>query len=499
MGKSTNLKSTHFMGQFTQTILRLLQSKLSRRVASWVFLSLILIEGIILVPTYQNRRRELLSQLEQVSRELLAATKQNMMMGMEMDTLLQDFGGQLKPDSVIKGLALYDDQGKLISTYGEIPSLMPEPGENPERAIYRSPDGKRYDVAWSGERLNYGYILVIRHDSSRLHPQLIAYVFRILGLVLLIAIVVTVSTMWVVGAFIIVPFLKLRQDFIVAGETITGNLAEPQFQTLSLNCQDEMGEVFHGFHQMFQHIRQEVQQRQEAEIALRSEQEKSEQLLLNVLPGPIAQQLKQGERAIAQSFEQVTILFADLVNFTCLANQISAHELVCLLNDIFSRFDALAQQYQLEKIKTIGDAYMVVAGVPTPRPDHGEAMAQMALAMQRSLHQFNQDQGQTFQLRIGINTGPVVAGVIGTQKFAYDLWGDAVNLASRMESHSLPGKIQVTTATYQLLEDRYQFEPRGLIQVKGRGEMETYFLLKAKENLNNGPSNPFTISELKVG
>lgn len=210
------------------------------------------------------------------------------------------------------------------------------------------------------------------------------------------------------------------------------------------------------------------------------EQKKSERLLLNILPEPIAQRLKEGQNNIADGFSEVTILFADIVNFTTLSAQISPAELVSLLNDIFSRFDRLTEQHGLEKVKTIGDAYMVVGGIPFHRPDHAEAVAEMALDMQREIEEFNVDRQQSFSIRIGINTGPVVAGVIGTKKFIYDLWGDTVNIASRMEAHGLADAIQVTTETYERLRDRYNFESRGAIEVKGKGTMHTYLLTGKK-------------------
>ncbi|MGC1394108.1 MAG: adenylate/guanylate cyclase domain-containing protein [Coleofasciculaceae cyanobacterium] len=223
-------------------------------------------------------------------------------------------------------------------------------------------------------------------------------------------------------------------------------------------------------------VLEDITQRQQAEIALRDEQEKSERLLLNILPKPIADQLKQDNSAIAEQFQEVTIMFADIVDFTPLASRMSPTKLVNLLNEIFSCFDKLAEQHNLEKIKTIGDAYMVVAGVPIFQANHAEGVAEMALDMQRQISNFKRDNRNSFQLRIGINTGSVVAGVIGIKKFSYDLWGDAVNLASRMETQGIAGKIQVTAATYQYLKDKYLFEKRGSILVKGRGEMITYWL-----------------------
>ena len=205
-------------------------------------------------------------------------------------------------------------------------------------------------------------------------------------------------------------------------------------------------------------------------------QEKSEGLLLNVLPEPIVQRLKEGDSSISEGFSEVTILFADLVNFTTLSAQMSPTQLVILLNQIFSAFDQLTGQFGLEKIKTIGDAYMVAGGLPTPRPDHAEAIAEMALAMRREITRLSQTLDQPLDIRIGINSGPVVAGVIGTKKFIYDLWGDTVNVASRMESQGMAGDIQIGPATYVHLKGKYSLEHRGTIEVKGKGGMETYWL-----------------------
>ena len=227
-------------------------------------------------------------------------------------------------------------------------------------------------------------------------------------------------------------------------------------------------------------VARDISDRKEAELALHLAQQQSESLLLNILPKPIAEQLKQSTEAIADHFDAATILFSDIVGFTPLSARLSALELVKLLNDMFSKFDRLAETYKLEKIKTIGDAYMVASGLPLPQKDHADAIAEMALDMQVAIHNFSKQHGEEFQIRIGIHSGPVVAGVIGKKKFIYDLWGDTVNVASRMESSGTPGKIQVTAETYQLLQDRYIFEKRGQISVKGKGEMITYWLIDRK-------------------
>jgi class 3 adenylate cyclase len=211
---------------------------------------------------------------------------------------------------------------------------------------------------------------------------------------------------------------------------------------------------------------------------LLAEQQRSEALLLNVLPASIAVRLRQEEHVIADQFDDVTVMFADLVDFTPSSENVDADELVRELNDLFSAFDRLAQRHALEKIKTIGDAYMVAGGLPEPRPDHAEAVADLALAIRDEVTGHLDPKGRTLAIRIGIDTGPVVAGVIGQHKFSYDLWGDTVNTASRMESHGVAGKIQVTERTYQRLRDNFLIERRGPIDVKGKGEMVTWFLIE---------------------
>ncbi len=209
---------------------------------------------------------------------------------------------------------------------------------------------------------------------------------------------------------------------------------------------------------------------------LQSERSKSERLLLNVLPRAVADRLKAGERTIVDSFLDTTVLFADIVGFTRIAARNSPNRTVQLLNDLFSNFDRVAEQFALEKIKTIGDSYMMVGGVPVSRPDHAEACANAALEFLEALRVFNRRHHLDWQIRVGLNCGPVVAGIIGTRKFAYDLWGDTVNIAARMESHGQPGKVHVSVAVKNLLEGKFDFEPVGRIELKNVGPMETFFL-----------------------
>ncbi|HIK30081.1 MAG TPA: PAS domain S-box protein [Oscillatoriales cyanobacterium M59_W2019_021] len=233
-------------------------------------------------------------------------------------------------------------------------------------------------------------------------------------------------------------------------------------------------------------VQSDVSDRVLTEKKLRLEKAKSEGLLLNILPRSIATKLKQNPGSIAEYFEDVTILFADIVGFTPLASRLQPLELVKILNQIFSKFDRLADKHGVEKIKTIGDAYMVAGGLPVPQENHAEAIADMALEMQAEIAEFRQTTGEDLQIRIGINTGSAIAGVIGIKKFIYDLWGDAVNIASRMESSGIAGQIQVSQSTRDRLQDRYQLEERGEIYVKGKGEMKTYWLKGKKSDVKTG-------------
>jgi adenylate cyclase len=223
-----------------------------------------------------------------------------------------------------------------------------------------------------------------------------------------------------------------------------------------------------------------ARQRRDALAALRQEQAKAENLLLNILPRSIADQLKDETQPIADHHESASILFADVADFTPWSERLPAAEVVGFLDHLFSHFDDLAERHGLEKIKTIGDCYMVAAGVPTPRPDHARALALMALDMLEAMSSDDAVGHLGLELRVGINSGPVVAGVIGRKRFLYDLWGDAVNTASRMESHGTPGRIQITRATYELVADEFECEARGPIAVKGKGEIEAWYLVRPR-------------------
>ena len=214
-----------------------------------------------------------------------------------------------------------------------------------------------------------------------------------------------------------------------------------------------------------------------AEAALERELDRSEGLLLNLMPTSIASRLKNNpNEIIADHFDEVTILFADIVDFTPRASQSPPHEVVRYLNRVFSQFDRLAEKYRLEKIKTIGDAYMVAGGMPDPQVGHAADVANMALEILDVTRKLSTELSENIAVRIGIHTGPAVAGVIGTRKLFYDVWGDTVNTASRMESHGSAGKIQVTEDTKRALGEGFQFERRGTVEVRGKGEMELYYL-----------------------
>ena len=209
---------------------------------------------------------------------------------------------------------------------------------------------------------------------------------------------------------------------------------------------------------------------------LDEEKQESERLLLNILPKPIAERLKSEPGVIADDFDSVSVLFADIVGFTPLAETLSAKEMVGWLNDVYSAVDELVQDHDVEKIRTIGDGYMVASGVPYPRADHASALTRLALDMKAHFTTLPPVHGQHVRFRIGINSGPVVGGVIGTHKFQYDIWGDTVNTAARMESHGVPGRIHISSSTHELISEEFTFEPRGAIEVKGKGTMETWFV-----------------------
>ena len=262
----------------------------------------------------------------------------------------------------------------------------------------------------------------------------------------------------------------------LAGEVFISNADLPVSFTTTMLALNVIGAASISFTLLALFARE----RNEALEALRAEQEKSELLVLNILPRPIAERLKITAEPIADHLAAVSIVFADVVDFTPLAQRLAPAEMVRILDHLFSDIDMLVERHGLEKIKTIGDCYMAAAGVPNQRPDHARSAALLALDMREVLATAAVDGQPVLELRIGINSGPVVAGVIGKKRFLYDLWGDAVNTASRMESHGTPGEIQITRATYELVKDEFECRRRGTIEVKGKGPMETWYLTRSR-------------------
>ncbi|MDD4974454.1 MAG: adenylate/guanylate cyclase domain-containing protein [Bacteriovorax sp.] len=251
---------------------------------------------------------------------------------------------------------------------------------------------------------------------------------------------------------------------IVKLQNIMNKVAEGDFNyNVEISGNKEISNLAHSFHFMMDEIQ--------------SERKKSESLLLNILPKAIANRLKKGEVNISDSYPDVSILFADLVGFTELSSKLDAHQLVEVLNEIFTQFDLLCEKYNIEKIKTIGDCYMAASNLPNPDSNSALNIVKMAKEMIVILSGIEEKYHFNLQIRIGINTGRVVAGVIGKSKFIYDLWGDAVNLASRLESHGMPGKIQISESTFELVKNKFAFEDRGLIKVKGKGDQRAYLVI----------------------
>jgi class 3 adenylate cyclase len=291
------------------------------------------------------------------------------------------------------------------------------------------------------------------------------------------------------------PIVKLRQDLMIVGglallvvaataawlsRALLGPLREltagvkrfaagDYATSVPVRTKDEIGQLCSAFNGMVEDLR-------EQNVVIENKNRENEELLLNVLPAPIANRLRSGEEGIADGFAEVTVAFADIVGFTQLTSDMPPHEVVTLLNGLFSRFDAAAQDLGIEKIKTVGDAYMAVCGLPMPAPDHAERMVRMAIRMVHITREHAMEHNASLKLRVGVNTGPVVAGVIGKSKYIYDLWGDTVNLASRMEAGGVPDSVQVTRAVYERLKDQFVFEPRGAIEVKGKGKVEAWLL-----------------------
>ncbi len=275
------------------------------------------------------------------------------------------------------------------------------------------------------------------------------------------------STPWFL-LFLGLAFISWKLNYYFAGNAMP--IPEHLKDSFFLMNISGTSSILYGVLRYFQSQKERIM----ASLAL--EQARSEKLLLNILPAPIALRLKENDMRIADYYGAVTVMFADLVDFTPMSEKISPIQLIDMLSQVFLRFDQLAEKYQVEKIKTIGDSYMAVSGAPVVCDDHTHRIAAMALEMNAALKEVGAKLGLDLNMRIGIHTGPVVAGVIGSIKFSYDLWGDTVNLASRMEQTCTPGTIQVTQQTQQLLQDAYVFSEGASIEVKGKGVIETFVL-----------------------
>ncbi len=462
-----------------------LRARLSRRIAFWIFLNFLVVEAIVLVPSVLRQAERLSEQLRAVTNgkvEWLLATG----VGSSTAALLTGVK-QLQDPAMLQGIegaALYrQSSGALLGAFGQPPRL------SSAEALRSGARGRwfpllgTYDAVWTSSSLGGDHLLVIRHDAAGLREGLLGYILNICLIVLGIAAFLTLITMLVMHRLVIGRILDLRDHLREAGLALgAGGVIEPARHLMPAGRDDEVGDVEQAFNQSVLRTSAEMGRRQEAERSAQCERDRAEGLLLNILPAPIAEQMKQGQLTIAETHPQVSVLFADIVGFTELSGRLSCHALVDLLNRVFTAFDQLSDRHGVEKIKTIGDNYMVVGGLPTPTPGQTEAIAAMALDMRRVIAAVSTPFGEPLRLRIGIHAGPVVAGVIGTHKFIYDLWGETVNIASRMESSGLPGRIQVSTPVCDQLRGSYVLEARGLVPIKGVGPMATFWL--------EGPRDP---------
>ena len=470
---------------------RCFNSRLSRKIVRAAFLSIVTLELILFLPQYFYREQEQFKRLESGPvRQLQIEIQSQLQPDRVSDEPDQQVGvileNRVEREALITGGALYRDDGTLIQTLGDVPQLQDEAiaANLPTSKRYSSQD--RYEILLTSDQFQGQYSIVVRLSTVHIRQSMFMFVLGQFARVLALSVFVGLVLLLLLQRRLITPISQLRDDLTAAG-VAAGKENSPLFYTFYQTRKDELGDVAIAFCHMYHQIRHEIRDRRRAEAALISEQEKSDRLLLNILPGAIAKRLKEESGALASRFDEVTILFADIVGFTQLASQMNPLELLTQLNGIFSAFDKLTEHYGLEKIKTIGDAYMIVGGVPTPRADHAIAVLEMAIEMLAVMQEFHQPDGQPFQLRIGINTGPVIAGVIGRQKFSYDLWGDSVNIASRMESHGLVGHIQVSPVTYERLRHLYQFEKRSALVIKGVGMMDTY-LYQARKTKHTASS-----------
>lgn len=457
----------------------MLRARLARRIAFWIFLNFLVVEALVLVPSVLRQADRLGAQLRQVSSakidwlvaegqagsspELLAAVQR-----LRRSSMLQ----------AIEGASLYRaSSGERLGGFGARPQLSGAQASRDRIEGRWYPLRGSYDAVWGPESLGGDHLLVMRHEASSIRAGLLSYTLNITLIVLGIAAFLTLITLVVMQRLVIGRIVTLRDRLVLAGRALaSGATSSPESLLLPPGAADEVGDVEQAFNQSFLTTAAEMERRRVAERSAQQEQARADQLLLNILPSPIAAEMKQGRRTIAETHADVSVLFADIEGFTALAARLPCHALVQLLNQVFTAFDQLCERHGLEKIKTIGDNYMVVGGLPLPHEGHADAMAAMALDMQAWMREFRSPEADGMALRIGMHSGPVVAGVIGTKKFIYDLWGETVNIASRMESHGIAGRIQVSEALARRLEPRFHVQQRGSLLLKGVGAMTTYWL-----------------------
>ncbi|CAK6694762.1 adenylate/guanylate cyclase domain-containing protein [Synechococcus sp. BA-124 BA4] len=461
-----------------------LKGRLSRRISFWIFLNFILVEALVLIPSVLRQAERLEQQMRALTNakiEWIVAKGLNTT-ATELLAAIEELASPSMVHTIRGASLLKDSDGLVLGSFGEAPASGIRTDKTTGNASSWVLFTTRYDAVWSPQELGGGDLrLVIRHDASGLQAGLIRYVGKILLIVLGIALFLTFATMFILDRLVISRVLELRQRLILAGRAfLEGSSIDPTTILMPARGNDELSDVESAFNQSFLRTYREMGRRIQAETLAKTEQQRAEKLLLNILPEPIADEMKKGNDLIAQIHDEVSVLFADIVGFTELSRLLPCHDLVSRLNDVFSAFDDLSDRHGLEKIKTIGDNYMVASGLPRSIPHHAEAIADMALEMQAIIPRFSLDGASPLALRIGIHSGPVVAGVIGRRKFTYDLWGETVNIASRMESSGLPGRIQLTDATRHHLESSHVLTRRGLTAIKGVGDMSTHWLLQRR-------------------
>lgn len=460
-----------------------LRARLSRRIAFWIFFNFLVVEAIVLVPSVLRQAERLGEQLREVTNAKIQWLV-TMQPPDSPEALLQQVERLQGPSMVaaLSGASLYRaSSGERLGGFGTAPVLRPAdlPAGASQGRWY--PLEYAYDGLWGPESLRGAdVVLVIRHDDASLRQGLQTYIRNIVLIVLGIASFLTLITMLVMQRLVIGRVLLLHDHLLRSGHAFAeGMPADPESFLIPAHATrrpDELTDVIEAFNRSFERTSDEMERRIEAEAAAQAERDRAEGLLLNILPAPIAEEMKRGRRTIAETHADVTVLFADIVGFTDLSTRIDGDALVALLNRIFSRFDELSEHHGLEKIKTIGDSYLAVGGLPERVADHAGAAARLALGMLGALREFNRDRGVELSMRIGLNSGPVVAGIIGRRKFTYDLWGATVNVASRMQAAGVPNRIQVSSSTGGLLHGRFQLTPRGSVTCKGVGEVTTFLL-----------------------